>query len=231
MRRVLAIDTSGPWGGVALVERADGASDPVTVAELGMRLDRSHAAHLLGSIERALRIAGWDRSSPDEFVAVRGPGSFTGLRVGLGTARGLALASGRPCYGVGTLPATAEAFGAAATERLVLLDAGRGEIYAARFDADHRPPVPVRAPFRCREESELIEGQAGVTLIHSPSLEERMRALEADKRVACRAPAPSSIAGAAGRLRLLQPPHDPPPEPFAPLYLRPPDAELKPRPR
>ena len=70
-------------------------------------------ARLLDGADRLLASVGWDRRRIDGYVAVRGPGSFTGVRVGLGTIRGLALAAGRPCAGIVSLEALAHAHGLA----------------------------------------------------------------------------------------------------------------------
>ena len=67
---------------------------------------------------RSSTASGWSRSEIDAYAAVRGPGSFTGIRVGLGTIGGLALAADRPCFGIGTLPSLAEAHGPDALERV-----------------------------------------------------------------------------------------------------------------
>ena len=85
--RILAIDTSTWWGSVALVERPEPGG---VTAELGMQVGKTHASALLSAIERLLEFAGWPRSSVGGYVATRGPGSFTGLRVGLGTITGRA---------------------------------------------------------------------------------------------------------------------------------------------
>src|SRR4029434_7644068 len=104
------------------------------VAEIGLWVEDSHASRILPLVEAVLALASWPRTSLDAYAAVRGPGSFTGLRVALGVMRGLALATARPCLGVGTLDAMADAHGPAAVDRVPLLDAGRGEVYGARFD-------------------------------------------------------------------------------------------------
>jgi tRNA threonylcarbamoyladenosine biosynthesis protein TsaB len=96
-----------------------------------------HTTALLAEIERAAGAAGgWDAV---ERIAVGiGPGSFTGLRVGIATARALGLSRGLPLSGVGTLDALGRGLGEAAEERscLVVLDARRGEVAAALYAAD-----------------------------------------------------------------------------------------------
>ena len=82
MTRVLALDTSTWIGGVALVEAGPDA-EPRTVIELTVDARDSHADHVLRRIDWLLAEAGWDKSSLDVYAATRGPGSFTGIRVGL----------------------------------------------------------------------------------------------------------------------------------------------------
>jgi tRNA threonylcarbamoyl adenosine modification protein YeaZ len=198
------------------------------VAESGVRVRRSHATHLLDSVDWLLTRAGWSRSALDGFVATRGPGSFTGIRVGLGTVRGLGLAAGRPCVGVTTLDALAEAHGPAERERVALVDAGRGEVYGARFDAASSPPDPLEQPW-LRPMDRLLESCPGeVLLIFAPGhVGEAARPANLPPRVRV-ARSPRALAAAAGRLALLRglarhagTTH------LSPLYLRPPDATLK----
>lgn len=222
--RLLALDASTWWGGAAVLEVHDGA--PRLVAETGLHIESSHAARLLPMVEGLLAAAGWPRNSLDAYAAVRGPGSFTGLRVALGLMSGLALAASRPLVGVGTLPAMAEAFGPAAGDRVPLLDAGRGEVYGARFDAAGSPPVALTPPWVGDATLALRDG-AHVVVFGSGA-----RTHESQLREAGYAGpigrAPTSVASAAGRIALSMiaagtvAPGD-----LAPLYVRPSDAEVK----
>jgi tRNA threonylcarbamoyladenosine biosynthesis protein TsaB len=75
----------------------------------------------------------------DAWAVAVGPGSFTGLRVGLGTVQGLALAAERPCLGVSSLDAAAALVAGAAPTIVALIDAFRDEVYAGVYDAGARP--------------------------------------------------------------------------------------------
>lgn len=225
MKRILALDTSTWWGSVALIERMTDGGPPSVVAEVGDRIDDSHAEHLLGWIARALAEAGWPKTSIDAYAATRGPGSFTGVRVGLGTIRGLGLASGRPCVGVTTLEAIAEAHGPDDRERFPVMDAGRGELYAGRYDARSSPPAERTEPWLGGAADVLAwAATAGGTAIAGPGTRIENSAEAAAPRVAH---APLRLAGAAGRVAAFR---GEPSRPLAPLYIRPPDALLK-RPR
>jgi tRNA threonylcarbamoyladenosine biosynthesis protein TsaB len=226
--RLLAIDTTTRWGSLALVageERVQ--SSTRLVAEIGFRVERSHTGQLLRSAEWLLDGAGWSRSGLDGFVATRGPGSFTGIRVGLGTIRGLALAADRPCLGVGALDALAEAHGPAERDRTSLIGAGRGEFYGARFDPDSSPPVAIGEPW-AHPRDRLLERCPGETvLVFAPGDDDPWsdtRDLPDRVRVAS---TQYGIAAAAGRLAILGGLPDPDDESsLVPVYVRPPDAVL-----
>ena len=95
--RVLAVDTTSPRGSVAV------AGPEGVLAEARLVTAEGHSRWLLPAVEALLRGLGLDASALDVFAVTTGPGSFTGLRVGLGSVQGLALASGRPCVGLPTL--------------------------------------------------------------------------------------------------------------------------------
>lgn len=227
MIRAVAMDASTWWGGVALVESLDGATERRTVAEAGLLVTDSHSVHLLRLLDFLLAETSWPKSSLDVFAATRGPGSFTGLRVGLGTVRGLGLASGRPCLGVGTLEAMAEALGPSERDRAPLLDAARGEVYGARYDPSTSPPREAVAPWIGPPERALAGSEVAPVLFGSGAElhRDRLRAAGFDGPLAA---TPGSVAAAAGwiatvRLRAGVPDEDG----LSPLYLRPPDAQAR----
>ena len=127
---ILAIDTTTPSGSVALLENE---------ALLGEANDESaatHSARLLRSVEFLLGAHGRDVRDIDAFAVAAGPGSFTGIRIGVGAVKALAFASGKPVAPVSTLLALAVKL-ASDGARLVcpLLDAKKEEIYAGLFEA------------------------------------------------------------------------------------------------
>ena len=131
--RILAVETSSRRGSVALLE------DRRLVARLEHEQPSSHAERLLPMVEQLLTEAGWPKSSLDRLGVGVGPGSFTGLRVGIALAEGLSVGLDRPLVGVGSL--WAMAFGAL-TEHpgtcCALLDARRDELFAAVYAAPHQ---------------------------------------------------------------------------------------------
>lgn len=218
MTRVLALDTSTWWGSVALVEVGQDGEARV-VAEQGERVDGSHAESLLPWIAAVLAEAGWNKHGIDLYAATCGPGSFTGIRVGLGTIRGLALATDRPSAGVVTLAAIAGAAGPAARDRLAVLEAGRGELYAALYDPSSSPPREQRRPWVGPAGDVLRQAsEAGWVVVPGPGTERP--GAPAGRTVVRLAAAAGRIAGAG-----------PADGSLAPLYVRPPDALVKRRAR
>jgi tRNA threonylcarbamoyladenosine biosynthesis protein TsaB len=224
LRRILALDTSTWWGSVALVEREGGGKRPRVVVEVGDRIDDSHSEHVLGWIARALAEAGWPKTSLDAYAATRGPGSFTGIRVGLGTMRGLSLATDRPCFGVTTLEAIAEAHGPDERDRFPVMDAGRGELYAARYAARSSPPSEQAPPWLAGAAEVLARAAtADGLIVTGPGTRIEAAPEVPSARVK---PGPTRLAGSAGCVAALRTGES---EPLAPLYIRPPDALLKSR--
>ena len=127
---ILAFDTCGEVGTVALVDLTNGttAVTCISQAELG---GRSASAQLMPAVDEMLRKAGLDLRSLRALVVVNGPGSFTGTRVGLSTAKGLAHAAGVPIVAISRL-AVLSSLDDSQEDSLALLDAGRNEFYARR---------------------------------------------------------------------------------------------------
>lgn len=224
MRRVLALDTSTWWGGVALIEQATGEA-PTVIAEAGFQVHGSHAEPLMGRVMWLLAEAGWSKNALDGYAAARGPGSFTGIRIGLGTVRGLSLGSGRPCYGVSTLEALALAHGPAALPRVPLIHAGRGELFTAVYDARSTPPFEVDGP-RVAAFADLLEepGARDRLLVPAPGTRLEHPGL-AGFLVAA---APRGVAGAVGRIVASRSSAlSLPAPPLAPLYVRPADVRIQ----
>lgn len=127
---ILAVDTTTPAGSVALLR--DGA----LLAEFNAESGLTHSERLLASIDAVLGAAKATLADVDAFAAAAGPGSFTGIRIGLGTVKSFCFASGKPGHPVSTLEALALK-AASDGGRLVapMLDAKKGEVYAALFEA------------------------------------------------------------------------------------------------
>jgi tRNA threonylcarbamoyladenosine biosynthesis protein TsaB len=140
--RVLAIDCATTTVGLALADEAE------IRAELFLQEGRHHAEVLLPALERLLSLAGCAPKSVELLACTVGPGSFTGLRIGVSTAKGLALAWGTPIVGVSTLAALSRNAGSCPHLVCPLLDARRGQVYAGLYRIDPgglpRPERPDR---------------------------------------------------------------------------------------
>lgn len=128
--KVLGIDTSTPQAAIALLD------GDATVAEARLAVRRGEAERLLPGIDRLLDDARLTLADLGGIGVAIGPGSFTGLRIGLATVKGLALGTGLPVAGVGSLDALAWQVPWAPLTVVPLLDARRGEVYGARFEPD-----------------------------------------------------------------------------------------------
>lgn len=125
--RVLGFDTATLNCSVALID------DEQLISVYSLNSCRSHSQRLLSSIHGILAQAGFTLEDLSAMAVAIGPGSFTGLRIGLSTAKGLAFATGKPMVGVQTLDAAASSL--ALTDRLLcpVIDARKGQIYTALY--------------------------------------------------------------------------------------------------
>jgi tRNA threonylcarbamoyladenosine biosynthesis protein TsaB len=126
--KVLAIETSTMLGGVALVDRQKGL-----IAETRLNVKTTHSERLMTVIDNVLKQSELDLSDIDAFAVAIGPGSFTGLRIGLSTAKGLSYATGKRIVTVPTLEAFAWNFPYSIYPVCLMLDARKSEVYAAVF--------------------------------------------------------------------------------------------------
>ena len=133
--RILALDTASFTASAAVL-------DGETVAAADDARADTHSEKLLPLIDSVLRRAGIAPAALDAIACGKGPGSFTGLRIGLATAKGLCFALGKPLVLVSSLAALAEP--ARGRDVLALLDAKKREVYAGLFAADGTPLAPER---------------------------------------------------------------------------------------
>jgi tRNA threonylcarbamoyladenosine biosynthesis protein TsaB len=127
--RILALDTSTFVGTVAVLR------DGELLSEWSASVRASHGETLLPRLALALERAELTLADIDMFAVGLGPGSFTGVRIGVATAKGLALAEGKPLVGVTSLRVIARGM-AAGTLRAVAVDAHKGEVYCALYELD-----------------------------------------------------------------------------------------------
>lgn len=213
---LLAIDTAANLCAACVWDTEAGAERGRSVADLG----KGHAEFLIATIDAALKAAGCGYGDLGMLAAATGPGSFTGVRVGVATLRGLALALKIPAAGVSTLDAIAAEAAAAHSGRKVLaaIDAGREELYVALYDELAKPiygPVVTthaNALEIARRDDPVLAGSAARAIASGLAplpAEIGPEAATADIATYAR------IAAARG----------PVPQPPVPLYLREPDAK------
>jgi len=135
MVKILAVDTSTSMATVAIT-----IAEKV-VAEATFNTDRTLSARLIPEIERLLALAGLTAGDIDLFAASLGPGSFTGVRGGVATMQGLALAGSKACVGFSSLMLLAMNFPFVTLPVCTLLDARKSEVYAALFDCSGSIPT------------------------------------------------------------------------------------------
>jgi len=222
--RILGFDTATNACSAALWR--DGA----VVARRHEPMARGHAERLMPMILEVMAEAAVDFADLDAVAVTNGPGAFTGLRIGLAAARGLALASGLPCLAVTTLEAVAA--GVADAERqgrllLVALDAKRADIYAQAFAPDRAPVGAARALLPDALPALLAAGRNGqsrgpVTVV-GDAAERALAALDAAGMEASASAAPglpdAALVAAIAAARWAPGAASPAPRP---LYLRPP---------
>lgn len=133
---ILAIDTSSTSGSIAL------ARDQKIIFMSYLDVSRTHSERLLSQIDFGLKHCELPINILDMICIGNGPGSFTGIRIGLATAKGLCLSNQIPLHPFNTLELLAHNLWGTQRAILCLLDARMGEIYGALYDSDHKMIIP-----------------------------------------------------------------------------------------
>lgn len=210
--RVMVIDTALGLCTAGVFEvGADG------VVRLGLRSEpmvKGHSERIAGFARDAVAEAGLGFADVDRIGVTVGPGSFTGLRVGLAFAQGLAAALDRPLVGVSALDALAAPVSSAAAVA-ALIDARRGQVYA-RFWKNGAPTGPAQA-LALPEAAARIEAMGAGRVLVGSGAPLFMPEGEGAGLAALHGPAPEALARLTAEA-------DPAAAPARPLYLRAPDA-------
>lgn len=225
---VLGIESSSTHGGVALVGREG------VIAEYVLNVEATYAERLMPAVDRVLQDARMTIPEVGGLAVSMGPGSFTGLRIGFSTVKGLALATGKPIVGVATLQAMAWGLPYCRYPLCPMLDARKKEVYCALFEYRDGELI-------CVMEERALSPQALVAQINQPTLfiGDGWRVYGAFLRKALgglaipppgsRGASPAAVAD-LGRQKLLKGERDPV-DTLVPRYIRPSEAELKRRER
>jgi tRNA threonylcarbamoyladenosine biosynthesis protein TsaB len=155
-RRILAIETSGRRGSVAALCGGVDGGRPIHQIALGG--DQRTAQALAPAIQRLLRESDWSPSSVELVAVAVGPGSFTGLRIGVTTAKAFAYAVGAEVIGINTLAALAYQAPQANAPLWTVLDAQRQELFAAKFVRNDAQQLRVAQPTSIIPQNDWLAG-------------------------------------------------------------------------
>ncbi len=162
---LLAVDTSTTSCSVALFNGDHLRAEAVYTA------GKTHSRHLLSMIHRILSRCGCDPSDIGGIAVARGPGTFTGLRIGLGTVKGLAIATQAPVVGVSSLVALAFPLRLMDGPVVAMIDARRGEVYHAQYRGGMGSTDAAAAPVSvCSPEAAAAALPEGAVLVGSGAL-------------------------------------------------------------
>jgi tRNA threonylcarbamoyladenosine biosynthesis protein TsaB len=225
MTKILSLDTSARSCSVGLSE------SETCILEITVNMQQTHSVHLLGCIHRALELTRFRVEDLDLICVVIGPGSFTGLRIGMSVAKGIASAADKSIVGVSSLEALAYQAVSCCLPVCAMMDARKKEVYAGRFErrGDHLRPIAPEVVTSPESYVESINDPCmfigdGAQLYRGLILEAKGNsAIFAD-------PAQNVIrASTVGRLGMMRAiskgPEDP--GPLVPVYIRKSDAQLK----
>jgi len=215
--RLAAIDTSTALGSVALFE------DGEIVAEDTRRVSNAHGESLLPMVSALFERVGWTARDVGRWGVGVGPGSFTGIRIAVATAKGIALATGAELVGVTSLDALA--FGLNGERVASLVGAGKGEVFVQMHARGARVlgPLHVRAEDVGARLAAAVDGGMLIVAGEAASVID-WSSLAGRVELAVAAPHDLPRASAVGRIALGRAAEDA--DAVEPVYVRPPDITM-----
>jgi tRNA threonylcarbamoyladenosine biosynthesis protein TsaB len=221
---VLGIETSTKTGSVAVV------SEQSVVAQYSLNIEVTHSERLMSTVDRVLKDTGLTIADMGGFAVAVGPGSFTGLRIGLATVKGLVLATGKPVAAVPTLRALAANVPFASHPVCPLLDARKNEVYAALYQCGSEGPeqlmLETAVPI-----SELASRIPGTTVfigeasfLYRAEIEARFGGRALFGPLSASLPSAGTVAELG--LSMIKSGRQADADALAPLYIRRPEAEV-----
>jgi tRNA threonylcarbamoyladenosine biosynthesis protein TsaB len=222
--KLLAADTATPSLSVAVTDGGE------VRAEITVRRRQTHTRTLMRQLEAVLELAGVELAELDGLAAVAGPGSFTGLRIGLSTVKGIAMGLGKPAVGVSALEGLARQLPGVSGSIHALIDARKGQVYRGMFRWEGDRLTELAEPSVLGPEAAAAELRPGSILVGDGARlygEAMTRWTGSPFRVA-----PSGVhtlrASTAARMAREKMAAGAPCDPagLLPQYLRPSDAEL-----
>ena len=217
--KICAVETSTSLGSVALLD------DGIVIAEEARSVHNAHGESLLPMLDEVLRRAGWTARSVERWGVGVGPGSFTGVRIGVATVAGIVIATGAPVVGVTSLDAIAEGIVPGEDEAVVsVLAAMKGEVFVQATGPSGVLLAPTHVAIAAGPGLLNGIGKWGWVVCGEGARLLGLEGLVAPYRVRCEAPHDLPRAGAVARLAAAREPGDGlVPEP---VYVRPPDITL-----
>jgi tRNA threonylcarbamoyladenosine biosynthesis protein TsaB len=224
--KVLGIDTSTSCGSVGLID------DESIISEYLLNIPVTHSERLLGTIELILKESRFAIGDLDGWAISLGPGSFTGLRIGVSTVKGLALATRKPVAGVSTLDVLA--YQISSTPYLIcpILDARKGEVYTAFYRFGEGNDFKRQSAYQAIKPEDLIRKIEERTIFIGDGLRTYGDYLRNSlASLAIFPPTPLNVPHGSGvaklGLELLRKGEHLDLATFTPLYVRPSEAEMK----
>ncbi len=178
---ILAIETATGCGSVSLT--TGNINDGTVLAEYTLQPDTTHSRRLLGSIEAMMVAAGTDWNDLHAVAVSQGPGSFTGLRIGMAAAKGIAMAAEVPLIGVHTLDGLAAQVTAIDLPVCCLLDARKQQVYAAFYRYFHDFSYRRTSEVLVLSPEELLKKIEEPTLVAGPGIKACQSLLAAHQQV------------------------------------------------
>jgi len=221
---ILGIETSTKTGSIAVV------SESGVIAQYSLNIEVTHSERLMSTVDRVLKDTGISIREMDAFAVAIGPGSFTGLRIGLATVKGLALALHKPVAAVPTLQALAAGLPFAGYPVCSMLDARKNEVYAAlyRFEGHRMVRIMAEEAIPIRDLAGRISGKTLFTgeasVIYRAELERQFSENALFAPLAAVLPSAATVAEIG--LALIKGGEQADLEGLAPLYIRRPEAEV-----
>jgi tRNA threonylcarbamoyladenosine biosynthesis protein TsaB len=224
---ILSIETATGCGSIALTK--GGINNGKLLAEATAQPEITHSRRLLGSVDWVMQATGLSWNELDGVAVSLGPGSFTGLRIGMAAAKGIVYASQKPLIGIQTLDAIALSCPVIDRPLWCLLDARKQEVYAACYQTGPLGLPEQCSPVEAIRPEKLLEKITGPALLAGPGLVEYHELFAAHKEVQLIPPTLSSPSAArlgflAAEQLLLGKTADP--ATIAPLYVRASEAEV-----
>ncbi len=148
---ILAVDSATPVAGAALVD------EERVIIESFINYKKTHSQTLLPTIDRIMQECGCSISDIDALAVTAGPGSFTGLRIGMATIKGISMAAHKPIVAVSTLDTLAANIAGSEALLGALLDARKNEVYCGFYDVRGSRPVSLKEPGVCSPQTFIAE--------------------------------------------------------------------------